>query len=120
MKDNQVTDYMVEAVEEFSRLIASLYEETVNVVLSKLAVSDCQHISKATINLLISKAHSSKINLHPLFDYFLMTTKSAPILSYNETAWMVYLGLGLLYSSAAIGRQQLKSFVERIVHCIME
>lgn len=60
VKDAEVTDHMVEAVEYFARLTSSLYEESANIVLSKLAVSESQHISKATINLLISKAHTSK------------------------------------------------------------
>lgn len=72
IKEPQVTDHMVEAVEYFARLTASLYEEGANIVLSKLAVSKCQHISKATINLLISKAHNSKYELHPLFEYYIM------------------------------------------------
>lgn len=39
VKDTEVTDHMVEAVEYFARLTTSLYEEGANVVLSKLAVS---------------------------------------------------------------------------------
>jgi hypothetical protein len=83
VKDNEMTDHMVEAVEYFARLISSLYAETANVVLSKLAVSQCQHISKATINLLISKAHTSKVILSPLLEYFLMNTENHHLLTYN-------------------------------------
>jgi hypothetical protein len=83
VKDTEVTDHMVEAVEYFARLTTSLYEEGANVVLSKLAVSECQHISRAAINLLISKAHSSRFELHPLFEYFIMNKSSRSILSYN-------------------------------------
>lgn len=93
---------MIEAVEYFARLISTLYKETANVVLSKIAVSECQHISKATINLLISKAHTSKVALHPLFEYFLLTKEANLILSFNETSWIVYIGLGLLYSETDI------------------
>lgn len=110
---------MVEAVEYFARLIASLYEEEANIVLSKLAVSECQNISKATINLLISKAHNSKYEIHPLFEYYIMD-KNHLILSYNETAWIVFLSLGLLYSSQKIEKDQLRYFVERIISSIKE
>jgi len=83
VKDNEMTDHMVEAVEYFARLISSLYADNANVVLSKLAVSECQHISKATINLLISKAHTSKVTLSPLLEYFLMNSENQRLLTYN-------------------------------------
>ena len=49
-----------------------------------------------------------------------MNKKNNLILSYNETSWIVYLGLGILYSSTDFVNDQLKLFVERIVQCIQE
>jgi len=99
-------------------LIETLYEETANIVLSKLAVSESQHISKATINLLISKAHNSRFALHPLFEYFILSIRHKPLLSYSETGWLVYLGIGLLYSGAKMDQDKLRQFVGRLIQCI--
>lgn len=67
LKDPDITDYMVEAVEYFARLLGSLFAEAGDIILAKLAVSNSQHISKASINLLISKAITGHINIHPIF-----------------------------------------------------
>lgn len=68
--------------------------------------------------MLISKAHSSKFALHPLFEYFILSTKHKPLLSYSETGWLVYLGIGLLYSGVKMDGDKLKQFVGRLVECI--
>jgi hypothetical protein len=47
--------------------LESLFGEAGDIVLAKLAVSKSQHISKASINLLISKAITGRINIHPIF-----------------------------------------------------
>lgn len=66
---------MVEAVEYFARLLGSLFGEAGDIFLAKLAISGCQHISKASINIFISKAITNPINIHPIFEYFLLNRK---------------------------------------------
>lgn len=66
LKDPLITDYMVEAVEYFARLMSSMFGEAGDIVLAKLAVSSSQHISKASINLLISKAITTHLTIHPI------------------------------------------------------
>ena len=75
LKDPSITDYMVEAVEYFARLMGSVFGEDGDIVLAKLAVSGSQHISKASINLLISKAITGRFIIHPIFEYFLLSQK---------------------------------------------
>lgn len=62
-----MTDQMVESVAYFSSLSNTLFEDTGNILLAKLAVSKSQPISKACVNLLISKIVSGKIHMHPIF-----------------------------------------------------
>ena len=116
---------MVEAVEYFARLLGSLFAEAGDIILAKLAVSNSQHISKASINLLISKAITGHINVHPIFEYFLLAQKERDArnqksISYNETVWLVYLGLGFIFSGRKIEQEQIKQFVLRFLTIMQE
>lgn len=116
---------MVEAVEYFARLLGSMFSEAGDIVLAKLAVSNNQYISKATINILITKAITGSFNIHPIFEYFLLTqkekeSKNQKTISYNETVWLVYLGLGFIFSGCKIEHDQTKSFVLRFVTIMQE
>jgi hypothetical protein len=55
--------------------MGSVFGEDGDIVLAKLAVSGSQHISKAAINLLISKAITGRFIIHPIFEYFLLSQK---------------------------------------------
>ena len=125
LKDPEITDYMVEAVEYFARLLSTLFGEAGDIVLAKLAVSGSQHISKASINLLISKAITGNINIHPIFEYFVLDQKEREgrnqgILSFNETVWMVYLGLGFVFTGHKVESEQIKLFVKRLISIMQE
>jgi hypothetical protein len=124
LKDPAITDYMVEAVEYFARMMGSVFGEAGDIVLAKLAVSSSQHISKASINLLISKAITGHISIHPILEYFLLSQKEREgrnkWLSFNETVWLVYLGLGFIFSGHKIEHEQIKLLVLRFIAVMQE
>lgn len=116
---------MVEAVEYFAKLMGNIFGESGDIILAKLAVSSSQHISKASINLLISKAITGHINIHPIFEYFLLSQKeregrNKKSISFNETVWLVYLGLGFIFSGHKIEHEQIKMFVQRFISIMQE
>lgn len=124
IKEPSAADHMVEAVEYFARLAGNIYGEGGDIFLAKLAVSNSQHISKASINLLISRAILGKFCIHPIFEYFLLSQKSMEkerkLLSFNETVWLVYLGLGFIFAGLKIDTDHIKIIINRFVTSIQE
>lgn len=105
--------------------MGNIFGESGDIVLAKLAVSGSQHISKASINLLISKVITGHINIHPIFEYFLLSQKeregrSQKVISFNETVWLVYLGLGFIFSGHKMEHEQTRMFVHRFVSIMQE
>lgn len=75
VKEAAATDHMVEAVEYFARLAACLCPEEGEMALAKLSVSPSQNVSKASINITISRAMTSAGSLHPTLAYFLLAQR---------------------------------------------
>ena len=57
---------MVEAVEYIAKEATTRFDNNGDVLFAKMAVSRFQHVSKASINLLISKALTGHFTLHPI------------------------------------------------------
>lgn len=113
---------MVEAVEYFARLMGTVFGEAGDIVLARLAVSESQHVSKAAINLLISRAITGHMALHPILEYFLLFQRGAGgrTVGFNETVWLVYLGLACIFAGPHVEQEQTRSLVLRFVAIMQE
>ena len=115
---------MVKAVEYFAKLSGNRFENAGDIVFSKLGVSSSQHVSKACVNLLISKAITGHFELHPILEYFILwervLVEDRRLLSFNETVWLVHLSIGLIFSGQKVETKQLRTVVHRLVHVMRE
>ena len=95
---------MVEVVEYFTTKRNPEQASLDTMMLAKLALSDSGNILKACFNLLMSTALTQKkMALDTIYEYFFLNNKKMSTiklkeLGSTETVWLVYLGIGLVYS----------------------
>ena len=89
-------------------------------ILSKKALSDNHNIAKASINLLMSTVIIQGLNLHPIYDYFILNIKNFSekkinLLTVTETHWLVLMGIGMIYGVKGVEEQQIRTIIHRIM-----
>lgn len=75
-KDFELADEMVNIVEDFTIKRSANNGLKLNIsMLSELSLSENHNILKSCINILMSTALTQVVNLHPLYEYFILNAK---------------------------------------------